>query len=154
MFKEMRRKEKQLSAKETIEIVKSGEHGVLATIGADGYPYAVPLNYAYHEGKIYFHCATSGHKLVNIENEANVSFCIVDGTEIIPEKFTTRFRSVVVFGKAAEVHSEEKKEGLVAIARRFSPEYMDAGDKYIKNAWDKTKVVKIEIEHMTGKGKN
>ena len=66
MFSEIRRKEKKLSDEETIEILKTGEEGVLATTGKDNYPYAVPLNYAYHNNSIYFHCATSGHKIDNI----------------------------------------------------------------------------------------
>lgn len=122
MFKEMKIKEKQLSEEETIEIVKRGEYGVLATSGADNYPYAVPLNYTFHDGKIYFHCAVSGHKLDNIEHNSNVSFCIVDNADVIPDKFSTLFRSVIIFGKIKEVFSEEKEEGLIAILQRFSSE--------------------------------
>ncbi len=152
MFKEMKFKNRLLSYEKTLEIIKRGEYGVLSTTGADNYPYAVPLNYAYHNGKIYFHCTTLGHKIDNIRHNPNVSFCIVDGCEIVPKKFDTKFQSTILFGKAKEVTGEEKEEGLLAIIRRFSPEHMEAGKKYIKNASHKTTVIAIEIENATGKG--
>ena len=151
MFKKMRRKEKQLSEEAMKEILIQVEEGVLATVGADGYPYAVPLNYVYHNDCIYFHCAKTGHKLDNIEHNAKVSFCVMTDTQIIPEDFSTKFKSVIVFGNAIEVLGAEKKEGLLALIHRYSKDYLEAGKKYIDNAGDKTRVFKIEIDHMTGK---
>jgi len=152
MFRKMRRSEKQLSEEESIEVLKRGEEGVMATIGADNYPYAVPLNYTYHNGSIYFHCAKTGHKIDNIEYNSKVSFCVLTDTEILSEDFSTKFKSVVVFGKAVEVFDVEKEEGLMALIQRFSSEHLEAGKKYIHNAMDKTRVFKIEIAHITGKG--
>ena len=57
MFREMRRKEKQLGKEMVEDILKKGEYGTLATIGENGYPYALPLSYDYFDGKIYFHGA-------------------------------------------------------------------------------------------------
>lgn len=153
MFRKIRKRKRQLSDEETIEIIKSCDYGVLATTGADNYPYAVPVNYVYHNGKIYFHCALVGHKIDNIEYNANVSLCIVRNCDIIPEEFTTGFKSVILFGKAREVGDVEKEEGLVALVNRFSTEHREAGAQEIRSAWDKTKVIVIEIEYMTGKGK-
>lgn len=151
MFREMRRKEKKLSDKEAIEILNSGEEGVLATIGKDSYPYAVPLNYAYHNNGIYFHCARSGHKIDNMNHNSKVSFCVVKDTQIIPEEFSTNFKSVVLFGKAQELLGDEKQEGLMVLVRRLSSDHVKAGEKYIKNAMDQTRVFKINIEHISGK---
>ena len=63
MFREMRRKRQQLSPEETEAVLDRCSSGTLAVLGDDGYPYAVPLSYVRHEGRIYFHCAKSGHKL-------------------------------------------------------------------------------------------
>ena len=63
MYPEMRRKKQALSPAACDAILQAGTSGVLALAGADGQPYAVPLSYVYHEGKIYFHCAKAGHKL-------------------------------------------------------------------------------------------
>jgi len=151
MFRELRRKEKKMSEEETLEVLKNGREGVLATLGKDGYPYAVPLNYACHNGNIYFHCAKTGHKIDNLAHHTKVSFCVVADAEIIPEEFSTRFKSVIAFGNAVEVFEDEKEAGLLALVQRYSSEYIAEGKKYIASDMNKTKVFKIEIEHMTGK---
>lgn len=99
MFREMRRNERRLSSAESIAVLNEGNHGVLCTFGADEYPYGVPVHYVYHNGSVYFHCAVIGHKLDNIKNNPNVSFCVVGSDRVIPASFTTRYRSVIVFGK-------------------------------------------------------
>ena len=105
MFREMRRNKQQLSNEECGEILRKSTAGVLAVSGDDGYPYAVPLSYVYCDNKIYFHSAKSGHKIDGIKNNSKVSFCVIAKDEIIPEKFTTYFRSVIVFGKARILES-------------------------------------------------
>ena len=47
--------------------------GVLATVGEDGWPYAVPLNHVLAGDVLYVHGATEGHKLDNIAHEARMS---------------------------------------------------------------------------------
>ena len=63
MFREMRRRRQQLTHEECLAILERGTSGVLAVSGEDGYPYAVPLSYVYRDGRLFFHCAKSGHKL-------------------------------------------------------------------------------------------
>lgn len=152
MFREMRRKDKELSAEETIEILNAGEVGVLATSDRDNLPYAVPLNYVYHNGCIYFHCAVEGQKIDNMEHNPKVSFCVVKDARLVPRQFTTKFKSAIVFGAAEEALGEEKIQALWALIHRFSSEHLEAGEKYIKNVLDKTRVFKIKIEHVSGKG--
>jgi len=147
----MRRKDKALTEAQIIDILTAGEEGVLATIGEDGYPYAVPLNYVFHNGSIYFHCAMSGHKIENMEYNPNVSFCVVSDTKILAEEFSTRFKSVVVFGRAEESRGEEKILGLTELIKRLAKDHVPAGEKYIKQAQDKPRVFKINVEHMSGK---
>ena len=60
MFREMRRKNQQLSAADSAAVLERGTAGVLAVHGEDGYPYAVPLSYVYTPGKLYFHSALAG----------------------------------------------------------------------------------------------
>ncbi len=151
MFKEMRRKDKQLPTDENIKILTDGKYGMLSTISTNGYPYVVPLNYVYHKGSIYFHSAVEGHKLENIKNNSKVSFCVVSDVEIIPREFDTKYKSVIVFGNAKEVFDNEKEEALLALIEKYSKQFIDQGKKYIQNSKDKTRVVKIEIEHITGK---
>jgi len=151
MFREMRKKNKEMNKDEITEVLLNGEFGILSTIDKNGYPYGVPLNYAYKNGFIYFHCAKTGHKTDNIMKNNKVSFCITESSEILPEKFTTMYKSVILFGKAVEAEGEEKKDGLLALIEKYSADFMDEGKKYIERAHDTARVLKIEIEHSTGK---
>lgn len=99
-FRKMRRAKQSLSPQECREILQRGSSGVLAVLGDGGYPYAVPLSYVFDGEHIYFHCATSGHKLDAIRSNDKVSFCVIDQDQVIPKQFTTYFRSVIVFGTA------------------------------------------------------
>ncbi len=152
MFKEMRRKEKEL-AKEVVEkILIEGEYGVLATIGENNYPYTTPLNYVYHNNAIYLHGALEGHKVDNIQYNNKVSFSVVGKVNLLPGKFTSEYESVVIFGTAEFPKGEEKSIGLKAFIEKYSPDFIQEGMKYIDRALDKTIVIKINIEHITGKG--
>ena len=45
MFRELRRKNQQLSETEARSILKNGTHGVLSVQGDGGYPYGVPIRW-------------------------------------------------------------------------------------------------------------
>ncbi len=66
MFREMRRIHQQMPDEDAKEILKNADYGTLAVIGDGGYPYAVPLNYVYYNGKIYVHCAKKGIRLTQL----------------------------------------------------------------------------------------
>lgn len=152
MFREIRRKNKSLTKEECINILKSAPSGVLATLGDDNYPYAVPLNFAYKDNKIYFHCATKGHKLDAIKKNSKVSFCVVDSEDVIPDKFTTDYRSVILFGKARIIEdNEEKAKTILYLCEKYSPNQKDSWQETIKNLIDRFSMVEIAIEHISGK---
>lgn len=153
MFKEMRRKDRVLEITETLEILKNCDYGILSTIDKNGYPYGVPLSYVYIDNSIYFHSATEGNKLDNILNNNKVSFCVVGKTSILPDKFSTKYESVILFGKASEVINDEKNKALLEILNKYSPDFIEQGKTYIQNAGAKTKVIKITIVHITGKAR-
>lgn len=152
MFREMRRIRQLLSENETEEILKSGPTGVLGVNGDDGYPYTVPVNYAFEDGKIFFHCAGTGHKWDAIQKNGKVSFCIIDRDEIAPEKFTTLFRSVVVFGNASVIEdAATKRHALELLVQKYAPDYPEEGAEEIEKAWQAVHIVEITIEQATGK---
>lgn len=152
-MKEMRRKDRKLARKETITILKNGEYGVLSSINEDGSPYGVPLNYVYADHSIYFHCAPEGQKLDNIRHRDQVSFCVVGNTGILPAQFTTNYESAVIFGRASEVNDEEKTRALMEMIYKYSPDDIEKGKAYIKKAAKATRVIKINIEHLSGKSR-
>ena len=154
MFREMKRKERQLSTELTEKILTECTNGVLSVIGDDGYPYGVPVSYAYSDGKIFFHCAKEGHKVDAIKNNPKVSFTVIAQDDVIPEKYGTDFASVIVFGKASFVEDpEEMLQSHIHIIEKYSNEYYDGGIEYFNKAKAAMRMVKIDIEHITGKGK-
>ena len=153
MFKEIRRKDRQIEKKKAEEVLKNGEYGVLATINKNNYPYGVPLSYVFYNGAIYFHSATEGQKLENIENNNKVSFTVVGKTDIIAEKFTTKYESVIIFGRAVEVSKKEKEEALLELIKKYSPDHVEEGRKYIEKTGSAAKVIKIKSDHMSGKAR-
>ncbi len=153
MQRGMRRNDRQLDLEQAKEILRKAEYGVLATIGQDGYPYAVPLSYAYENESIYIHGATEGHKWDNIDFSSKVSFCAVGDTKVLPSKFSTDYESVVIFGQAYRLEGEEKIDALEYLIKKYSPDFMESGMKYIANDNMKTTVLKIDIEKITGKSR-
>ncbi len=152
MVRELRRKNQLLTEKESIDILNRNTSGTLACTGDNGYPYAVPLSYVYSDGKIYFHCAVEGHKLDAIKCNSKVSFCVIDTDDVLPEKFTTRYRSVIAFGNAEIIEDgNEKRKTLELLARKYSPNDDAAIEKEINGAIERTCMVEIDIEYMTGK---
>lgn len=153
MFREMRRSKQALSLEETVQILSSGTSGVLAVSGDDDYPYAVPLSYVYHDNKIYFHCAKAGHKLDAIARNEKVSFCVIDKDQVVPDEYTTYFRSVIVFGKARIIEDEaEKRSALEILAVKYSPGHeAERRLQAIEKDINRTCMIEVAIEYMTGK---
>jgi nitroimidazol reductase NimA-like FMN-containing flavoprotein (pyridoxamine 5'-phosphate oxidase superfamily) len=152
MFREMRRKNQLLSQEESIEILKSCTSGVLGVIGDDGYPYTVPMSYAYKDGKIFMHSAKQGHKIDGIMNNDKVTFCVINRDDVIQETFTTHFSSVTVFGRARVL--TEDSEILFAhdaLVEKYSPNFIKEGRKEMEKDWNRMLLIEINIEHMTGK---
>lgn len=150
-MRKLRRKDKQISVEEAEQLLVNGEYGILSTVDADGQPYGVPLNYAYKNNTIYFHCALKGHKLDNIENNAKVSFCVVGDTKLLPAEFSTEFISVIAFGNACETQGEERYNGLLWLVEKYASEYIEEGKQYIEKMDKATQLIKIEVQHLSGK---
>ena len=153
MFREMRRKRQALPAAECEKILERGTSGVLAVAGDGGYPYAVPLSYVYREGKIYFHCAKSGHKLDALRRCDKASFCVIDRDEVVPEAFTTYFRSVIAFGRVRVLQERAESDGAIdRLARKYCPEAGD-GERAAEIERERAIlcVLEMSVEHMTGK---
>lgn len=153
MFRELRRSDREITEVEALEILKKCEYGILSTTSEEGYAYGVPLSYAYMNGDIYFHCATEGYKLDNIRNNDKVSFTVVGQTELLPGKFSTNYESVIVFGRASEVNDEEKEDALLELIYKYSKDFVEEGKEYIKRASSKTRVIKVNVDHISGKGR-
>ena len=157
MFREMRRKRQALTQAQCQAILEQGSCGVLALSGDGGYPYAVPLSYLYHQGKLYFHSAKSGHKLDALRREPKASFCVVAQDQVAPLEYTTLYRSVIVFGRLRELEDDrEKRAAIEALALKYAPQDTPAHrEEAIRRDWGPLCVLELTPEHISGKqGKN
>lgn len=153
MFREMRRNKQLLSNNESVEILKNGTSGVLALLGDNEYPYAVPISYVYDNSKIYFHGAKSGHKIDAIRKCNKASFCVIAQDEIHPEKYTTYFKSVITFGKIRILEDEnEIRQAIEKLAIKYYPKDDEVNrNQEIAKEWKTLCMIELSIEHMTGK---
>lgn len=163
-FRKMRRSKQELSSDRTKAIMKEASSGVMAVLGDDDYPYTVPMSFLYDDsetnyaksdkGTIYFHCAKAGHKLDAMRKHNKVSFCVIDQDQVVGEKFTTYFRSVVAFGKVRELEhmGEEFFYAHKLLSLKYWPEAsQEKIEEDIKKEGMPMLVFAIDIDHMTGK---
>lgn len=149
MFRPLRRSDKSLDQTATIDLLQRGTEGVLATLGEDGYPYAVPVNYVYYNNKIYIHCAKTGHKIDNINFHKKVSFSVYLDVKVIGEELTTHYQSVVVFGQAKALPAT--KDVLMALVKKYSDLEESKAKDMIQKEIHLTDMIEIKIEHVSGK---
>ncbi len=152
MFKTVRRRDRELAEDEARDILSRADHGVLATLGANGWPYAVPVNHVLSGNVIYIHCAPEGHKLENIDFEERVSYCAVAGAKVMPSMLSTLYESAVVFGRAALItDAAEKRKALILLVARFSGGSPTTAEEALSRCGAEPRVIRIQIERITGK---
>lgn len=151
MFREMRRKKQKLTEKQCLAILRRAKTATLALHGDDGYPYSVPVNFVYEDGKIYFHGAKEGHKIDAIKNNPKVSMSILDQEDVIEEELTTYFRSVILFGKARILQEDDEiYHAIETLGLKYNEDEV-AVEKEIRKEWKILCCVEITIEHISGK---
>ena len=154
VFRDIRRKDRVLSCDAAWKLLERGEYGFLAMQGMNGYGYGSPKSYAMRDRSLYFHCAPSGFKLDSLDVCDRVSFCVVGRTEVMPARFTTAYESALAFGRIRRSLPEaERLEALRLLAAKYSPDYRETAEKYIAGSFGRTEVLRLDIEHVTGKGK-
>ena len=152
MERKMRRFKQLLSDQMTEDILSRATNGVLSLVDTDGAPYGVPLSFAYDSAGccIYFHSAVNGRKIDCIGADSRCSFCVVDEDRILPEKFTTCFRSVIASGRIHIVtEPQEVTKGLLLMCDKYSPGIDPTAE--ISGCRTRVAVMRLDIESMAGK---
>ena len=153
MFREMLRKKQALSEEDCIAVLKTQKRGVLAVLGDEDYPYALPINHYYNDedGHIYFHGAKFGHRVDAVKRHDKVSFCVYDEGYRREGEWALNIKSVIVFGRLVPVEDEDK---MIDLCRRLSRKFTD-DESYIENeikrAGFRTLMYELVPEHMSGK---
>lgn len=151
-FRKMRRAHQEMTDDENREILNNAAYAILAVTGDGGYPYAVPLNFVFLDGKIFMHCAKSGHKTDAIGSGTKACLTIVGEERVIPEKATTYYKSVIAFGTAKTVDDDAIKEKAIrALAHKYIRHNETDIDGEINRFFKVLGIIEFDIEHMTGK---
>jgi nitroimidazol reductase NimA-like FMN-containing flavoprotein (pyridoxamine 5'-phosphate oxidase superfamily) len=153
MFRELRRKNQEISHDACIELLKKETRGVLSVLGDDGYPYGMPMNHFYNEadGMIYFHCGLHGHREDALKQNNKVSFCVYEQGNRKDGEWAYRVRSVIVFGKIEMLNDVETVSDITTkLCYKFTQDeaYIE---KEVKNFASKTMLLRLTPEHMCGK---
>lgn len=152
MQRTMRRKRQELGREEALAILDETTAGVLALIDEGGEPYAVPISFARVGDVLYFHGAREGRKLDAMRHCDRASFCAIAQDEVVPEKFTTRFRSAVAFGTIRVVEEDdEARRGLWALAEKYNPGDIEGATAEIEGAFARTCVFALDMDDLTAK---
>ncbi len=148
----MRRKEKEIKEKTAIEAVI--QKSTVCRLGlSDGrFPYVVPMCFGYKDSAVYLHGALKGRKIDIIKENPNVCVEFESHAEIVKAEkacsWSMKYQSVIVFGKAELLQRlDEKCKALNIIMRQYYDRAFVFEDDYLSA----TAVIRIEIQHMTGK---
>lgn len=151
-FRMMRRYKQQVENTLCQKILQTAPRGVLAVLGDDDYPYAVPINFYYDAVKnsIYFHTAKEGHKVDAFRRHPKVSFCVYDEGYVPEGDFALTITSVISFGMIRELTDLNER---YETARRLGAKLYPSQEILAQSlkALDRMLAWELKIEHMTGK---
>lgn len=158
----MKQKKYEIAKKDTIEaILNRCRVGRLGTVGMDGYPYIVPVNYVYFQNSIYFHCARQGEKLDNIRRfnavcfEVDIPLAYID-TAFAPEasvcQVSQLYQCVIVRGRAELIEDiDEKISALNALMARHENQADFSSINSDTKAVGLCEVVAVRVERLSAK---
>jgi len=155
MRTEPRRKDRTMkTAREMERLLEQMPVGRLAVTTEDG-PYIVAVNYLFFDGGIYFHSGLSGRKVEALRADSRVCFLVDEaGPQVLWEQgcgISQIYKSVICFGKAQLVESPlEKRVILEKMVQKYVPSRYPLSPLKDQNI-EKTAVIKIAIESMSGK---
>jgi nitroimidazol reductase NimA-like FMN-containing flavoprotein (pyridoxamine 5'-phosphate oxidase superfamily) len=134
-----------MSAAETTGLLTHAYAGRLATIGANGYPYIVPLLFVWLDGEVWVHnTRVRGHLRDNVDRVQKVCFEVDEPGPVFPYGSTEcdtsiAYRSVVAYGTIRIVDDREQKQRFFAALL----------DKYRDPKWDRERYSFPRIDHVT-----
>lgn len=152
----VRRQDRLMTEERALELLRDGEYGVLSMVDENGDAYGIPVNYVWNgDETIYIHCAPEGKKLRSIEKNPIVSFCIIGNVNLLPDKFTTEYESVILKGKAYfNLSDEEKKDAISLLIDKLSSDFKELGNKYAAKSFHRLGMIRVDFSEYSGKCKH
>jgi Predicted flavin-nucleotide-binding protein len=148
----MKRSDKEIKNKNCIEWILENAKVCRIALCDNESPYIVPMNFGFKENNLYLHSAHEGLKIDMIRKNNRICFETDTETEIVTAdnacSWGMKYYSIIGFGNAHFIEdNDEKEDALNIIMQKYSHKSFE----YSKSALDKTTVIKVEIESLTGK---
>jgi len=153
---DVRRNDRLLDEPLATKLLETGEHGVLSMYSEETGAYGIPINYVWDGTEfIYLHCAPDGRKLQCIDENNIVSFCVVGKTDVISEKLTIEYESIILQCLAhRNLDKDERMNALSLILDKYSPQDKTIGMKYAEKSFQRTEIIRLDIKRWSGKCKS
>jgi hypothetical protein len=148
----LRRKDKQEIDPKRLEDIIARASILRMALFDEPFPYLVPVHFGYHQGKFYVHSACEGKKIQLLQKNNRICFELEADSELIrgasPCTWSTRYESVIGFGRASFIEGTEKKRrGLEIVFRHYSPDPFEIPEASLETVV----VIEIEVEAVTAK---
>ena len=156
---QVRRQDRLLNEERAEELLAEAEYGILSMVeerNGNVAGYGIPVNFIWDGGAaVYIHCAPAGHKLKCLDSHAEVSLTVVGHTNVVPNKFTTGYESIIVRGHIERgLPDDERHHALELLLDKFSPNDKVVGLKYAEKSFFRTEILKLHIQSISGKAKH
>jgi len=163
----MRRKDRELSPDEALNIIDNCEYGVISCVDEDGEIFSVPISPVRVGESIFIHGATAGSKAKLLQNGRKVEFVCVSFNkvphlndselEMIKDDgkvFTTEYKSAIAKTRAYEVTDEAKRyEILKILSQKYTAYAMSTFDVAAEYGLKNMKIYELKIENLSAKAK-
>lgn len=151
----MRRSDKEIKDKETIQWILKEAQVCRIALCDDNKPYIVPMSFGFKDNCIHLHSAAKGKKMDILNKNNNVCFEVDIENEIVKSEsacnWGMKYYSVIGSGKAYFIEdTAEKKKALDIIMQKYSENDIKSFE-YSEKSLNKTTIIKIELTEITGK---
>jgi len=154
---QLRRQDRVLAEAEARELITRAYCGRVATIGADGWPYVVPLLHVFTADVINVHnTATRGHFRLNVERDARACFEVDEPVKVFDYgRFECdsglAYRSAIAYGRIRIVEDrDEKNRFFDALLAKYGTGVPGRPKSFYPRLDDVT-VYALAVERITGK---
>lgn len=119
----------------------------------NGEAYVVPVNYAHHDGCLYFHSAKEGRKIEILKQSSTITFEITYQQQVqrgeMACNWTTRYRSVM--GRAAVSFLSEYEQKIAALDLIMHKHGAIGQQHYDSRMVDRVDIIKLSICALSAK---
>lgn len=133
-------------------IIRQCPYCTVGIADAEGNPYVIPMNFAYHDGTIYLHSGPDGSKVEMVERHPRVCITFCLGHELVYMhrqvacSYSMKSRSVVCRGDVRFIEDmEEKRRALDLIMGQYTSDEFKYSEPAVRNV----KVWAVAVEHIS-----